>query len=253
MKDIGNLTQLCYTQQSLNAFENCPLKFKKRYLEGLRWDSLPDEAARTSLDRGNSFHLLACRYFSGIPLGLSENAVDFELLAKWMRNLESSFKIRPEAVYLPEHTMRARLDGFLLEANLDLLIIEDGQLKIWDWKTHVSKNSGLSSNISIMRSRLEKSLQTMVYMYVLKEQAASAAGGLPGGTPISMSYWQPDSPHIIAEIKYDAGTHESFRFYLLQLLKRISGFDFSNFDKSLYSKHCKRCEFNWYCNGIATK
>lgn len=253
MKDMRNSRQFCYSQQSLNAFEACPLRFRKRYMEGLRWDSLPDEESKTSLERGNSFHLLACRYFSGIPHGLDEFAKDSELLTSWMRSLENYFEIRPEAVYLPEHTLRAELDGLILEANFDLIIIEDGLLKIWDWKTHETKNgngAGLNeNNLSSMGKRLRNSLQTMVYMYVLKEQAAALTGNSTKEAPISMKYWQPDPPHIIAEINYDAKTHESFRSHLQQLLKKICEYGFSEFDKSLYSKNCKRCEFNWYCNG----
>ena len=254
LKDIRNSRQFCYTQQSLTAFENCPLKFKKRYMEGLRWDSLPDEETKASLDRGNSFHLLARRYFSGIPYGLDENAKDFELLSKWLRSLETYFLIKSEAVYLPEHTLSAELDGLILEANYDLIILEDGHLRIWDWKTHALEkgncDGAYNESFSNMRKKLESSLQTMVYMYALKERAASLTGGLVGGTFISMKYWQPDPPYIIAEVNYDAKTHDSFRSHLSQLLKKIREYDFSTFDKSLYSKHCKRCEFNWYCNGI---
>ena len=256
MKDIRNSRQFCYTQQSLTAFENCPLKFKKRYMEGLWWDSLPDEAAKASVERGNSFHLLARRYFSGIPLGLNENSKDFELLDRWVRSLESYFTLRPEAVYLPEHTLRAELDGFVLEANYDLLILEEGQLKIWDWKTRGAMGeSGTGTNekgLANTKKRLEKSLQTIVYMYVLREQAAALTGGQAKDTPIVMKYWQPDPPHILADIRYDAGIHESFRSHLRQLLKKICEYDYSAFDKSVYSKHCKYCEFNWYCNGFTS-
>lgn len=238
-------------------------------MEGLRWDSLPDEAAKASLEKGNSFHLLACRYFSGIPYGLSENAKDFELLTRWMRSLENYFTLRPEAVYLPEHTLRAELDGLILEANFDLIILEDGRLNIWDWKTHGSKaeNSFMQTgdNLNSTRSRLEKSLQTMVYMYVLCEQANTLAVGstkdsgtgylseAKGCDTLCMRYWQPEPPHILAEINYDAATHEKFRLHLKALLKKICEYDFSEFDKSLYSKYCKRCEFNWYCNGLAAQ
>ena len=35
----------------------------KRYLEGLRWESILDESIKERLEIGNSFHLLAYRYF----------------------------------------------------------------------------------------------------------------------------------------------------------------------------------------------
>lgn len=245
MKDIRNSPQFFYTQQSLAAFETCPLKFRKRYMEGLRWDSQPDENARTAMERGNSFHILVQRYFLGVERGLNENAKDFEILDGWMRSLESFFEIRPDAVYLPEYALRTDADGLRLEANFDLVVVKDGCLEIWDWKTHAEQTE---SGFKNLKTRLEKSLQTMVYLFVLKERAGILAGKSTEANRISMKYWQPEPPHIIAEIYYDAKKHENFRKHLRQLVNKIAAYDYSNFDKALYAKQCKYCEFNWYCN-----
>lgn len=250
MKDIRNSPQFYYTQQSLAAFESCPLKFRKRYMEGLRWDSRPDKEAKTALEKGNSFHLLARRYFMGIDYGLNEDAKDFELLAIWVRNLESFFEIRPGALYLPEYALRTNSGGLRLEANFDLLVIEDGRLSIWDWKTHgIQTPEGFKN----LKDRLEKSLQTMVYLYVLMEEANMLTEKAADWETITMKYWQPEHPHVIAEIGYDAKKHEGFRKHLQEAVNKVIGYDYSYFDKSLYAKQCKYCEFNWFCNGTRSR
>ena len=244
MADIIN-RQFCYTQQSLDTFVKCPLKFKKRYIEGLRWDSMPGEEAITLLERGNSFHLLACRYFSGIPYGIYDTTKDSELLSKWVRNLESCFEKRPEAVYLPEYRLRTQLKGFRLEANFDLITIQEGKVTVWDWKTHTTKAN--DTDAASFKKKLEKSLQTMVYLYVLGEQSSISGLTISADTPVSMKYWQPDPPRTIAEINHDSTTHESFRNHLSNLLEKVSDYNYAEFDKALYNKHCRYCEFNWYC------
>ena len=39
MKDLRFVHYFLFTQHSLSTFEKCPLKFKKRYLENLKWDN----------------------------------------------------------------------------------------------------------------------------------------------------------------------------------------------------------------------
>jgi len=50
----------------------CPLKFKKRYLEGLKWKNVISEEAKRRLEMGENFHLMARRYFLGIDTGLTK-------------------------------------------------------------------------------------------------------------------------------------------------------------------------------------
>ena len=244
-KDLRFADYFLFTQYSLNTFESCPLKFKKRYLENLKWDSFPDESIRKRIERGNDFHLLAYRYFMGIPTGLDALTEDSADLKVWMNYLEENFRRLPFRSYLPEYKLRMVTPTLKLEANFDLVIVEDERVEIWDWKTHGGVRS---QNLSVIGNRLRNSLQTMVYLFVLAEQLPLVTGRpLPCGQ-ISMHYWQPDKPHIIAEVNYSDVLHESFKLALGEKIKRILEYDYSGFDKSLYIKHCRFCEFNWFCN-----
>lgn len=234
-----------FTQYSIATFDNCPLKFKKRYLENLKWESVPDEDIKKRLEMGNSFHLLARRYFMGIDTGLESVSEDCSELNIWIENLKKSFKLQPDAVYLPEHKLRMVSGKLKLEANFDLLVVNKSGIQIWDWKTH-GERTGKKSALD--GKRLKESLQTMVYLFVLKEQCKLVTDGELECENITMDYWQPDPPRVIAQIKYNSSMHEQFRQGLEAKVQYILEYDYSTFDKGLYSKHCRFCEFNWFCN-----
>lgn len=245
MRDYDSFLQdFVHTGQSLETFENCPLKFYKRYFEGLRWDRPLDAEERAAIDLGSDFHILAERFFLGIDRGLHEGAEDYDRLSVWLRNLEGSFGHREDAVYLPEYKLRCESGDFKLEANFDLVISHGGKLEIWDWKTHASEHRQGRA----YAEKLEKSLQTTVYLYVLKERAGALFGREYDFGDISMNYWQPEPARTITSITYSRQLHERFGGRIAELVGNIKAFDKKTFDKSLYSAHCRYCEFNWFCN-----
>lgn len=234
-----------FTQHSLSTFESCPLKFKRRYLENLKWDSFPEEAVRKQLQKGNDFHLLAQRYFLGMDPGLDAGVQEYEEMAGWLDQLYKAFPRQKGVQYLPEYRLRMSSPELKLEANIDLVIIRENSVEIWDWKTHGSMSP---TRKATEEKRLNGSLQTMVYLFVVREQLELAAGRQMDDHCLSMHYWTPDPPHRLADIQYSHEMHENFRSRLKQKIKNILTYDFADFDQALYQKHCRYCEFNWYCN-----
>ncbi|MCX7747545.1 MAG: PD-(D/E)XK nuclease family protein [Clostridia bacterium] len=245
LRDLRYEHHFLFTQYSLNTFSNCPLKFKKRYLENLKWDSFPDETIKKRVEMGNKFHLLAYRYFRGTEPGMNEDTIEFAELNRWFIELKKAFPLETGTVYLPEYKIRMVTPGLKLEANFDLIIIKDGLVEIWDWKTH-HKDAVL--RIKSQEIKLRESLQTIVYMFVLREQCKNVLKKSFTCDQIKMCYWQPEKPNLIAEIRYNEEMHETFRIQLTEKIKDVLNYDFNRFDKSLYMKHCKVCEFNWFCN-----
>ena len=88
----------------------------------------------------------------------------------------------------------------------------------------------------------------MVYMYVLKEQSRLVAGKEVKASGISMHYWQPEPAMTLADIMYDDLLHEQFGRIIKGKIHNILSYDYESFNKEKYSKHCRVCEFNWYCN-----
>jgi len=246
MNDLRFVEYFLFTQQSLATFDRCPLKFKKRYLENLKWDNFPSEEIRKSLELGNNFHLLAHRYFLGIDTGLNEKTEGFESLSKWLKSLENNFKKKDNLKYLPEYKLRMSKGIFRLEANFDLLIVDEDKIEIWDWKTQ-SKDSTRQQR-RVKADKYRKSLQTMVYLFVLKEQSERVAGKQVKSENIRMCYWQPDPPEVLMDIRYSDELHNTYREILQSKIQGILQYDFSTFEKAMYEKNCKYCEFNWFCN-----
>ena len=248
MKDLRFADYFLFTQHSLTTFEKCPLKFKKRYLENLKWVNYLGEEIRKRLEMGNNFHLMAYRYFQGIDPGITEDVEGYEELDSWITSLMRNFKKDERKRYLPEYKLRMSKGILRLEANYDLIIIDGDNVEIWDWKTRVKDRENTKRDENFQRIRLERSLQTVVYLYVLKEGIKLLTQKEIPWENISMYYWQPEPKKMLAEINYSDKMHLDFERQLKDKIQRILEYDYSNFDKTLYKKSCTYCEFNWFCN-----
>lgn len=230
-----------YTQYSLKIYMDCPLKFKKRYVDNLRWEKLPEENNGT--EQGRLFHLLAARYFMGVYSDRDPAVQNDKKMNKWINSLVESFPINPCYRYLPEYRLRMNEKELRLEANFDLLVIKDAKLELWDWKTQ-----NIERRIDKLRQeKLKESIQTMVYMTVLAEKGSLITGKKLKPENISMHYWQPEPPGVITTVKYTEQIHQSFKKRISQLICEINEYDFSNFDRVKHKKHCQYCEYNSLC------
>jgi hypothetical protein len=232
-----------FTQNSLSVFEYCPLKFKKRYIDNISPIFMPDGDSMEKIELGRDFHILAKRYFMGIDTCI-EDLGGSGILAKWLDNLINSFPITPDIRYLPEYKLRTVSGNMMLEANFDLLVVSKESVEIWDWKTGESKCEGEKTRNSI---RLSQSIQTKVYMYMLKEQIQFIAGKNTEETKIAMHYWQPRSAAIVASIEYNTEMHNNFRKSLSLIIDKIYNYDYYLFDRTQYIKKCRYCEYKWAC------
>lgn len=246
MNDLRFAEYFLFTNESLVTFDRCPLKFKKRYIENLKWNSFPDEEIKKRFELGKNFHLLAHRYFLGIDTGLNENTEGFSQLSTWLRNLENKFRIDDNRKYLPEYKLRMSKGIFRLEANIDLLIVDEDKVEIWDWKTQSKRRN--PQQRGIREDKYRNSFQTIVYLFVLKEQCERIIGKPVKFENIKMCYWQPEPAEVLTEIKYSDELHNDYRQILQNKIQGILQYDFSTFDKTLYEPNCKCCEFNWFCN-----
>ena len=152
--DIKSTKYFLFTQNSLSTFRKCPLKFKKKYIDNIKWEIFKEDESRKL---GNDFHMLAYRYFSGI-CGEYLDYDEDEKLKIWFERLKQTFPIKKEYRYLPEYKIRLSEGDERLEANYDLIIVKDNSIEIWDWKTRE-----LDRQVDYIDS-----IQTKVYIYLLK-------------------------------------------------------------------------------------
>ncbi len=243
-KDLRFENYFLFSQNSLSTFDSCPMKFKRRYMDGLKWNNIPIPEVKERIEKGRDFHLMAHRYFSGIAW--DEPFYKYEEPELWMNNLKRCFPIDKDNIYLPEYVLRMCRGNLRLEADYDLIIVRpDGKVEIWDWKTHYDSPKKRKASAA---KKLISSYQTIVYLFILKELFGDVIRMPLNCSNISMSYWSPDTARIICTIEYSEQTHEDNRKLLLKKVGDILSYDYHSFDRTAYLKHCDRCEFSLLCN-----
>lgn len=223
-----------FTQNSLNTFKNCPFKFKKKYIDNVKWQDEENNCLNEHAEFGVDFHKIAERYFGGIPV-FEESFKDNEELYNAFCNLREYFPINDEFKYYPEYTIRYSAGDVRLEANIDLIIEKENSIEILDWKTNAQNDS----------EKYEKSLQTKIYMFVLKKCMKHLFN--KDFYNIRMVYFSPERKEEIANVVYSEERYKEDEAYLTDLINGVYNFSLDKFNKSLYAKHCKFCEFKLFC------
>jgi len=151
--------------------------------------------------------------------------------------LTQAFPINKNYRYLPEYKIRLSDEDERLEANYDLIIIKDNTIEIWDWKTRA-----LDRQVDYIDS-----IQTKVYMYLLKRCAKDIFNIDVDYENIKMTYWTPEPGCEIDKLVYSKEKYDDDKRYILNLLDEIYNYDYTKFCKQHYAKQCKFCEFDSFC------
>ena len=244
IKPSGKLNKLYFSQQSLNTYNTCPMKFRLRYIDGLYWPrTWTTEEEKNRLEKGSQFHLLAQRYYSDIDSTVPQGSKYDGDLQQWLGQLQNDFPPIKENYYYPEFTLRLNRNGIKLQAKYDLIVHSpDNRLTIYDWKTDTKP---------LQKTRLLTGMQTMVYLYLLTETGLDLLTG-ETLTPetIKMIYWNPLFPTKSIEINYSASKHIKFAKQLTGLITVILNSNYEEFLPNQEETHCSRCEYSPVCHGV---
>ncbi|WP_043714291.1 PD-(D/E)XK nuclease family protein [Symbiobacterium thermophilum] len=232
-----------FSALALRLYAECPLRFRRRYVDGLAIPGLPDDPEeRRAMLQGERFHLMARRYYSGLEPGTLGAPADRAELEDWMQKLVRYLPRRPGYAYYPELELRLSEPALRLVARFDLVVVApDGEATIYDWKTlrHMPP-----------RAKLEAAFQTTVYRYVL-----CAAGGAyaPGGAfdpdRVSMVYWNPLRGGREERLPYSAARFREDGRRLRQLVAQILATPPDGFPPTGDPRLCARCEYRQLCHG----
>jgi hypothetical protein len=232
------------SQGQLNTLERCPRLFQHTCLEQLQSPADPGYEEKQVL--GSRFHLLMQQREMGLPIDSFLQA-DVNLQS-WMDKFAAA---APEILQSAngefresEHFRTLNFSDYLLTVVYDLLIADDVQAQILDWKT-----SAKSPN----KRKLEKNWQTRLYLYVLAETSQYVPEN------ISMTYWFVQSSGKPQSIKFSYSTaqHEQTRKKLTKLLSQLTQWlgDFYQgkpFPQvSLGNKACDGCQFAKRCGRVS--
>lgn len=229
------------SQGQLNLLETCPCKFQHIYFDQLGSPTNPEQQERQTW--GSRFHLLMQQRELGLPVEplFQEDAQ----LQRWVTALVTAapeiLTPDPKTFRQAEHCRTLNFQGYLLTVIYDLLIEDERQAQILDWKTYPKPRN---------RQHLEHDWQTRLYLYVLAE----TSDYLP--EQISMTYWFVQSQPLPQNLKftYNAGQHEQTRRDLTRLLTLLTGWlqryqdtgeDFPQVAQS--TGYCSYCNFAVRC------
>lgn len=245
---LSTTTQLLrLSQGQLNLLEACPRKFQHTYLEQLNSPTNPEHEERQTL--GSRFHLLMQQREMGLPIDSFLQADP--QLQSWMAGFADA---APEILMSAndnqtfresEHYRTLQVQDYLLTVVYDLLIADNQQAQILDWKTYPKPPH---------KRKLESNWQTRLYMYVLAETSAYSPEN------ISMTYWFVQSEGKPQNIKFNYNTTQHIKTAkkLNQLLNQLTNWleDYQNYNKQFPqvaegSKTCDYCQFAQRCDRTA--
>jgi len=234
MRDVRKDKNFLYTQSSIVTFMQCPLKFRYRYFDGLYGSD--DETLKGSFEKGNKFHLLAERYFKEIDTDV--NYIKEKELKELFEKLKEKYPIEANCRYFSEYEIRENAEKIRLMARYDLIILKpNGRVQIVDFKTNKRK---------ISKKSIEESLQTKIYLYLLKENYKSVFENIRKIKNIEMIYYQTEYSEENFTVKYDDELHEKNKIFLSETIENIEVFNFDEYEKKEVN-HCKVCEFKNFC------
>jgi hypothetical protein len=244
------------SQGQLNLLERCPRQFQHTYLDLFGSPTTSEQQERQAW--GSRLHLLMQQRELGLPI---ESLVQEDAqLQHWMNAFATA---APEILNVDtnsqtifresEHYRTLQVQDYLLSVIYDLLIADDRQAQIFDWKT----NPKLPK-----KAQLEKNWQTRLYLYVLAETSDYSP------EQISMTYWYVPSPVEVLPVKslqndaaslakisftYNQAKHENTTKDLQRLLHKLTywlkcyelGEPFPQIPED--NKNCKYCQFATRC------
>ncbi len=234
-------------QGQLNLLATCPRKFQHLYLDRLSAPTTPEQ--QEALAWGSRFHLLMQQRELGLPIDaqVEEFALEDQHLQQSLQTFIAAvpevFQADPQVNRQSEFRCTLNFEGYMLTVIYDLLLSDEQQAQILDWKTHPRPQQ---------RHWLARNWQTRLYSYVLAETSAYQP------EQISMTYWfvrteaeqtQPQS----LRFDYSTAQHEQTRQDLTQLLAQLTdwlqgysqGEPFPQVAPT--TGHCKPCHFLWRC------
>ena len=164
------------SQGHLNLLATCPRKFQHSYLEQLNTPIDPKHEEYQIL--GSRFHLLMQQREMGLPI---DNLLQADSqLQSWMTDFSNispeifTTDIDNQTFRESEHYRTLQIGNYLLTVIYDLLIADQNQAQILDWKTYPQPSK---------REILARNWQTRLYIYVMAETSNYLLEN------ISMTYW----------------------------------------------------------------
>ena len=225
------------SQAHLNLLATCPPRFQYIYLDRLASYLKPESQEKQAW--GTRFHLLMQQRELGLNVDslLQEDAEMLNSLHALLQIAPEIFRANPGDFREAEHSRTLQKNGYLLTVVYDLLIANDREAKIYDWKTYLQPPN---------TKELANNWQTRLYLYVLAE----TSNYLP--EQISFTYWFVKLPHKPQSIcfHYNSQQHQKNEADLSNLLQQLDRWLKGYTQEQIPLQHLPSTEAKCpFCNG----
>ena len=233
-----------FSQNSLQAYVDCPRRFQLRYLFRLTWpapEAQPILEHEEHLQRGQAFHKLIQQFLIGMtPQRLDQFASSDPLLAQWWRDFMSENPIPEASTRYAEINLSLPIGKHRIAARYDLLAVADQATLIFDWKTN---------QYYPKKETIQGKLQSRVYPFVLIEAGKILNQGKNiDPSQVEMIYWFSNYPDSPIHSRYDHEKYEQDRMYLSKMVDTISSLEQDGFPRTKNLDHCRYCVYRSFCD-----
>lgn len=238
------------SQGQLNLLEQCPRRFQHVYLDQLSVPLPPEQQSR--IEWGNRFHL----GMQQRELGLSWFGPPSDTLQQCIESFRSAtpdlFSTALNQSRQSEQRRSLEFEGYLLTVVYDLVILEESQAQILDWKTYAKPKQA---------KWLQQNWQTRLYPLILKETSEYVP------EQIVMTYWFVEPAFVVGAVDqpssltfaYSEHQHEQNGQDLSQRLQQLTQW-LQDYEQgislpqvSLSEGHCSDCCFAVRCQRIGNR
>jgi hypothetical protein len=232
-----------FSQNNLQDFVDCPRRFQLKYILKTAWPapiSEPIEEHDRLISLGSQFHMMAQRFFLGIPEEvISRHVTDEDLLVWWNAFISNPPSDMPP-LKQPEVSLSMPFAGYRLAAKIDLLAVEPGaRAIIYDWKTtHQEPKPRF----------LTERIQSLVYPLLVITTGSVLNGYKPfDPQQVSMVYWYPAFPDKPVKLSFDEAWVSGATAKLTRLVRQIADMRLEIYPLTVDSAKCKFCRYRSLC------
>lgn len=233
------------SKSNLQDFLDCPRRFQLRYIARQLWPAAraePQLELERRLRLGTRFHRLIERHQRGVDADLLKRTIaadEVELLSWWRAYQQFALLHDKEGHRFPEYALSAEHAGHRWTAIYDLVVVQPGNVSIFDWKT---------ARRVPARATLETSLQTRLYLSLMATSGVELLGQDSGSCQLTLVYWYVTQPNDPVLITYSREQHEkdvTFLAELVSTVKRLEQVEVWPLTDDI--RHCQFCPYRSLC------